>query len=112
MDTSSSDTQVIQINTGGDDTSGLREEDIVLLLVIVNFALAVGSLGYYYTTKLSLLDSFYTSSFILSGMGLPTTIKTTEGKFFASFYALFSAFIFIIVITLFIDRLVASEFRS
>lgn len=110
--------QVIQIggkeqNTNQEEdnesTSGLREEDIILLVIIVGFALAIGSLGYYYTSNLSLLDSFYTSSFILSGMGPPTIITTVAGKFFASFYAIFSAFVFIIVVTIFIERLVSSD---
>lgn len=104
-----STTTIVNLNQeeGEDNTFGLRAEDLVLLLIIVGFALSVGSLGYYYTTNLSLLDCFYTSSLILSGMGPPTKIYKPAGKFFASFYALFSGFVFIVIVTIFIDRFIS-----
>jgi len=37
---------------------GLRRQDVIFVIGIVAFALAIGSLGYYYTTQFDLLDSF------------------------------------------------------
>lgn len=43
---------------------------------------------------LSWLDALLNASMILSGMGPVNPIHTTEGKVFASFYALFSGIVF------------------
>jgi hypothetical protein len=88
-------------------TADLKTEDIIFILLIVSFSLAVGTIGFTYTTKLNLLDSFYTSSMILSTMGLPLPIETVGGKLFSSFFALFSAFVIIIVITVFVNRFIS-----
>jgi len=88
---------------------GLRRKDIVFIIGIVAFALAIGSIGYYYTTQFDLLDSFYNASLILSGMGPAKTVETVGGKYFASFYAIFSGFVIIIIITIFIQRLIIDE---
>lgn len=95
----------------GSGALGIRAEDLIFILVLVGFALALGSLGYYYSTQLTLLDSFYNASLILSGMGPANTITTVGGKFFASFFSLFSGFIFIIVVTIFIQRSIENEFK-
>lgn len=89
--------------------AGIRVDDIIFIVVIVAFALSVGSIGYYYTTNLSLLNSFYNASLILSGMGPANTITTVSGRYFASFYALFSGFVFIVVITIFLQRIIIAE---
>lgn len=91
------------------DESVIRRQDIAIIVTIVAFGLAIGSLGYYYTTNLSLLDSFYNASLILSGMGPANTITTVGGRYFASFYAIFSGFVFIVVITIFLQRIILSE---
>ena len=98
----------------GGGTSGgidIRAEDLIFILILVGFALSIGSLGYYYTTQLTLLDSFYNASLILSGMGPANTITTVGGKYFASFFALFSGFVFIVVITVFLQRAISNEFN-
>ena len=89
--------------------SGLRRDDVIMIFIIVAFALAIGALGYYYTTQLDLLDSFYNASLILSGMGPANSIETVGGKYFAAFYAIFSGFVFIVVITVFISRIIGPE---
>jgi ABC-type uncharacterized transport system permease subunit len=64
--------------------------------VIVAASLLIGILGYHYTEKLGWIDSLLNASMILSGMGpanLP--MNTSEGKIFASFYALFSGLVFL-----------------
>jgi len=88
---------------------GIRVDDIIIIIVIVAFALSIGSVGYYYTTNLSLLNSFYNASLILSGMGPANTVTTVPGRYFASFYALFSGFIFIVVISIFLQRILVAE---
>ena len=64
---------------------------IVTLLV----SLAIGVIGYHSTTGMEWLDALLNASMILSGMGPVDTITTTSGKWFASFYALFSGIVFI-----------------
>jgi hypothetical protein len=57
--------------------------------------LIIGVLGYHYTANIPWLDAIHNSSMILSGMGPVVEIKTTTGKWFSSFYALFSGVVFI-----------------
>jgi len=88
---------------------GLRRQDIIIIIGIVAFALAIGTLGYYYTTRFDLIDSFYNASLILSGMGPAEAVESVGGKYFASFYAIFSGFLIIVIITIFIQRLIIEE---
>lgn len=63
--------------------------------VFLALCLSIGVVGYHYTAGIDWLDSFHNASMILSGMGPVVSIKTTEGKLFSSFYALFSSVAFI-----------------
>ena len=69
-----------------------------LALVIVS--LLIGILGYYYTENLSWIDSLLNASMILGGMGPVNEIHSETGKIFASFYALFSGIIFLVIVGL------------
>jgi hypothetical protein len=62
---------------------------------IVVFSLSVGILGYHYIQGLDWLDALLNASMILSGMGPVDPPKEPPGKWFASFYALFSGVVFI-----------------
>ncbi|HWJ25330.1 MAG TPA: hypothetical protein VNS32_02250 [Flavisolibacter sp.] len=62
---------------------------------ILGVCLLIGILGYRYTADASWIDSLHNASMILSGMGPVIEIKTTSGKLFSSFYALFSGVVFI-----------------
>jgi hypothetical protein len=62
---------------------------------ILAVCLAIGILGYHYTANIAWIDSLHNASMILSGMGPVVEIKTTGGKIFSSFYALFSGVAFI-----------------
>jgi hypothetical protein len=64
-------------------------------MIILFFCLMIGVCGYHYTDRISWLDSLHNASMILSGMGPVVEIKSTIGKLFSSFYALFSGVIFI-----------------
>jgi hypothetical protein len=68
---------------------------ILLASVILLLCLGIGILGYHYTADIEWLDSLHNASMILSGMGPVVTINSTAGKWFSSFYALFSGVVFI-----------------
>lgn len=64
-------------------------------LLILFVCLMIGVFGYHYTAKIPWLDSLHNASMILSGMGPVVEIRTVAGKWFSSFYALFSGIVFI-----------------
>jgi len=67
----------------------------LLSAAMIGVSLCLGTLGYHLAESLSWIDSFLNASMILSGMGPATPMQTTEGKLFASLYALFSGIVFI-----------------
>ncbi|HTQ64970.1 MAG TPA: hypothetical protein VMI12_09235 [Puia sp.] len=64
-------------------------------IFIIFGCLILGILGYHWTGEIPWLDSLHNASMILSGMGPVVEIKTVGGKWFSSFYALFSGVVFI-----------------
>jgi hypothetical protein len=60
-------------------------------------SLGIGVLGYHNFENLSWIDSLVNASMILGGMGPVNPILTTAGKLFASFYALYSGVVFLII---------------
>ena len=70
----------------------------LVALAITAVALGIGVLGYHLTEGLSLLDSLLNASMILGGMGPVDPLRTTGGKLFASFYALFSGMILLVAV--------------
>jgi hypothetical protein len=62
---------------------------------ILIVCLSIGIAGYHYTDNIPWLDSLHNASMILSGMGPVVTIQSDGGKWFSSFYALFSGIMFI-----------------
>lgn len=69
---------------------------IGLWFAITAFGLAVGIAGYAGLEGMPLTDAFMNAAMILSGMGPATEIKTTAGKLFAGFYAIFSGLVIVI----------------
>ncbi len=61
------------------------------------FSLGIGIFGYHFIEGLSWIDSLLNASMILGGMGPINELHTTGGKLFASFYALFSGIIFLVI---------------
>ncbi len=53
-------------------------------------SLALGVCGYHFLEGLPWIDALLNASMILGGMGPVASIRTTGGKLFASFYALYS----------------------
>ena len=65
--------------------------------LIVAASLLVGMAGYAYFEGLSWVDAFLNASMLLGGMGPVESPRTTAGKLFAGFYALYSGMIFLVV---------------
>lgn len=74
---------------------GRMAKSIMMGTCIILICLAVGVLGYHYTDNIAWLDALHNASMILSGMGPVVEIKSDGGKWFSSFYAIFSGVIFI-----------------
>jgi hypothetical protein len=67
-------------------------------MLIVAVSLAIGMLGYHLLERLSWIDSLVNAAMLLGGMGPVDTLHTYSGKLFASFYALYSGIIFLVVV--------------
>ena len=72
----------------------LRAALIWLLLTLGG--LAIGMAGYAATEGMSIVDAFVNAAMILSGMGPVTELKSSGGKIFAGFYAIFSGLLIVI----------------
>lgn len=70
-------------------------KNIMIASGVLFICLVIGIAGYHYTAEVGWLDSLHNASMILSGMGPVVEITTVSGKWFSSFYALFSGVIFI-----------------
>lgn len=64
-------------------------------LIVVS--LVIGMLGYHILENLSWLDAFVNASMLLGGMGPVDPVRTTGGKLFAGFYALYCGFMVIAI---------------
>jgi len=82
----------------------LRFTLVSALLLCVS--LGFGILGYHFLANLNWLDSLLNASMILTGMGPVDPIQTSAGKWFASFYAIFSGVAFLSTITIFLSPFV------
>ena len=60
-------------------------------------SLVIGMLGYHFLEGIPWVDSLLNAAMILGGMGPVNTLHTTAGKLFASFYALYSGVVFVVV---------------
>ena len=63
---------------------------------LVAVSLVGGMLGYHLTEGMDWVDSFANAAMILSGMGPLEPLKTTAGKLFAGFYALYSGLVLVL----------------
>ena len=69
----------------------------IIALVIDLGSLAIGMVGYHFLEGFSWVDSLLNAVMILGGMGPVNELHTTAGKLFASFYALYSGVVFLVV---------------
>lgn len=74
----------------------IRNTFIGFLAILI--ALYIGMMGYHYFERMPWVDAFVNAAMILSGMGPIGELKTSGGKIFAGFYALFSGLMFIFII--------------
>ena|SRR5581483_8534891 len=70
---------------------------VVASLGVVLFSLSLGSIGYRVFADLPWIDALLNASMILTGMGPVDPMKSTAGKLFASFYALYSGIAFLTI---------------
>jgi hypothetical protein len=68
---------------------------IAVMVGILVFSLALGTVGYHHFGKLSWIDALENAAMILTGMGPVTPMTTDGGKLFATFYALYSGVAFL-----------------
>jgi len=62
---------------------------------VIGGSLLLGVAGYHWLENLPWIDALINASMILGGMGPVDALKTTGGKLFASFYALYSGLVLI-----------------
>lgn len=68
-----------------------------LAIGMVGVSLGIGILGYHWAEGFGWLDSLLNASMILGGMGPVNELHHNAGKWFASFYALFSGVVFLVM---------------
>lgn len=68
-----------------------------IAVAIVFGSLLLGVLGYHGFEGLPWIDALVNAAMILGGMGPVDPLRTTSGKIFATFYALYSGVIFLLV---------------
>jgi hypothetical protein len=61
-----------------------------LVIGITLFSLALGTVGYWVFVPCEWIDALHNAAMILAGMGPVVEIRTTAGKLFSTFYALYS----------------------
>ena len=71
---------------------------LVAATLLIALSLWGGMAGYHYFEKMEWIDAFANASMILSGMGPFGELKTSGGKLFAGFYALYSGLALIAVV--------------
>jgi hypothetical protein len=69
----------------------------IVAVGIVAGSLLIGMVGYHALEGLPWIDALVNSAMLLGGMGPVNPLQTVGGKLFASFYALYSGLIFLIV---------------
>jgi len=72
-------------------------QSLLIAIVFVALSLLMGAAGYHYTERLSWLDAILNAAMILAGMGPVEMLRTSAGKIFATFYALYSGIAFLTI---------------
>jgi hypothetical protein len=66
------------------------------IALLILGSLAMGVLGYHHFERLPWLDALLNASMIMGGMGPVDPVKSTGGKLFASFYALYCGLLLLV----------------
>lgn len=75
---------------------------VLKAFIILSISLFIGIVGYHSIEGMPWIDAFLNASMILGGMGPVSVMHSFEGKLFASFYALYSCFIVLGIISIMI----------
>ncbi len=68
-----------------------------LVIGIIAGSLGFGVLGYHLLEGWPWMDALLNAAMILGGMGPVDEVRTQAGKLFASFYALYSGLVFLVI---------------
>ena len=79
--------------------------NVLVALAIVAFSLALGTLGYHFLGNVGWIDGLLNAAMILTGMGPVDKMESTEGKLFATFYALYSGIAFLTMVAVILTPL-------
>jgi hypothetical protein len=86
--------------------------NILIGLLIIFGSLGIGVVGYHFTEDLPWLDALVNASMILFGEGPVVALRTDVGKWFASFYAMFSGVAFITIAGILVAPVVHRAFHK
>lgn len=75
-------------------------------------SLGFGTIGYRCTEQMEWIDAVLNAAMILTGMGPVTTLRTPEGKIFATVYALFSGIVFLSMMAVILAPVVHRVFHT
>jgi hypothetical protein len=73
-------------------------QHLALATVLLLASLALGVAGYMCLEGMDFADAVLNAAMILGGMGPVNELHTVSAKYFASFYALFSGIVFLVVV--------------
>ncbi len=82
----------------------MRHFGITMLIVL--FSMVLGGVGYHELGGLPWVDAVLNAAMILTGMGPVDPMRTTAGKLFATFYALYSGIAFLTMIAVLLAPIV------
>lgn len=68
-----------------------------IALGLLVLSLGIGMAGYHFFEGLPWLDALVNAAMLLGGMGPVDPLHTVAGKLFASFYALYSGLVFLVM---------------
>lgn len=66
-----------------------------IAMLFLTFSILIGIFGYHYFADLAWIDSLLNACMILTGMGPVDKVVTDSGKYFSSFYAVYSGVAFL-----------------
>lgn len=84
---------------------------LIAILIIIG-SLAVGTWGYMFYEGIDFVNSFLNATMILTSMGPADPLTTTSGKYFASFYAIYSSTIYSGIIAIIFAPILHREFHK
>jgi hypothetical protein len=79
--------------------------NLLLSQAIVVVSLTMGTLGYHYLGNVGWVDGLLNAAMILTGPIPVDKMETTEGKLFATFYALYSGIAFLTMVAVILTPL-------